>query len=286
MRNIEGLLAHDNFTFIEADIVDFEACLQATSGIDVVFHQAALGSVPRSIEQPLNTNASNITGFLNVLEASRKNNVKRFVYAASSSTYGDSVALPKVEDTIGKPLSPYAVTKYVNELYASVYANLHKMETIGLRYFNVFGKRQDPEGAYAAVIPKFVDLMLRNISPTINGDGEQTRDFTHIDNVILANELSALTESEEALNNVYNVACGSSISLNDLVGELKNALVQYNSAVLDVEVRYGPERQGDVRASRASIKKAEEGLEYSPITSLREGITKSVPYYLELQKVQ
>jgi len=284
-RNIEHLMSNPNFTFIEADIVNLDACLEATKGCDIIYHQAALGSVPRSIAEPINTNSNNITGFLNVLEASRINKVNRFVYAASSSTYGDSVELPKLEDNIGRPLSPYAVTKYVNELYASVYSDLYGIETIGLRYFNVFGRRQDPEGAYAAVIPKFVDLMLQNQSPTINGDGEQTRDFTHIENVILANELSGSTDNQEALNQVYNVACGESITLNELINELQNTLKEYNSNVENVAVIHGPERVGDIRDSLASIDKISNLLGYSPVSLLKEGLAKSVPYYVDEIKV-
>jgi UDP-N-acetylglucosamine 4-epimerase len=285
MQNIESLLKHPNFTFVEADIVDFQSCLDATIDIDVIFHQAALGSVPRSIKQPLMSNASNITGFLNMIEAARQNGVKRFIYAASSSTYGDSYSLPKVEDEIGAPLSPYAVTKYVNELYAGVYSRLHDMETIGLRYFNVFGRRQDPEGAYAAVIPKFIDLLLRGTSPTINGDGEQTRDFTHIDNVILANELSAVTTNSEALNTVYNVACGSYVSLNSLFHEIRSILIEHDPSIQNIEVTHGPERIGDVRSSLASIEKATANLDYRPIVHFSEGLTRSVGYYIDSLKV-
>jgi UDP-N-acetylglucosamine/UDP-N-acetylgalactosamine 4-epimerase len=280
-RNIEHLLSNPKFAFIEADIVSLEACLEATKDCDIIYHQAALGSVPRSIAEPVNTNANNITGFLNVLEAARLNKVKRFIYAASSSTYGDSVELPKLEDNIGRPLSPYAVTKYVNELYASVYSGLYGIETIGLRYFNVFGKRQDPDGAYAAVIPKFVDLMLQNQSPTINGDGEQTRDFTHIENVILANELSGLTSSSDALNQVYNVACGESISLNDLFITIKESLKEFNPAVSNLVPVHGPNRVGDIRDSLAAIEKAKIKLGYTPEMKLKDGIEKSIPYYLK-----
>jgi len=285
MRNIEHMLDHPNFTFIKASIVDFDSCKKACNGVDYVFHQAALGSVPRSIAEPLNTNSNNITGFLNMLEASKQCSVKRFMYAASSSTYGDSTDMPKVEENIGSPLSPYAVTKYVNELYAKVYSDLYGIETIGLRYFNVFGKRQDPEGAYAAVIPKFVDLLLKNESPTINGDGEQTRDFTHIDNVIQANELSALASNQDALNTVYNVACGESISLNELINQLRESLSDHNPNVQNVKINYGPERIGDIRDSLASIEKAKTLLGYHPQTLLPEGLDKAVPYYVDEIKV-
>ena len=281
-KNIEALKSNADFTFIKADITNFNACLEASKGVDLIFHQAALGSVPRSIAEPLNTNASNITGFLNVLEAARINGVSRFIYAASSSTYGDSIELPKIEENIGSPLSPYAVTKYVNELYASVYSKLYGIETIGLRYFNVFGRRQDPAGAYAAVIPKFVDLMLKNESPVLNGDGHQTRDFTYIDNVIHANELSGLVDNPKALNNVYNVACGDSISLNELVVLLKQSLAEFNSEISKIIPIHGPNRIGDIRDSLASIEKARLNLGYVPLTTVKDGIKKSVPYYLKL----
>jgi len=284
-RNIAHLENKEGFEFLKTDVIDFESCLEATEGVDIVFHQAALGSVPRSIKEPLNTNASNITGFLHMLEAARQNGVKRFIYAASSSTYGDSTSLPKVENEIGSPLSPYAVTKYVNELYADVYSRLHNMETIGLRYFNVFGKRQDPEGAYAAVIPKFMDLLLRGISPTINGNGEQTRDFTHIDNVILANELSALTTNPNALCTVYNVACGGFVTLNSLFTEIRSILSIYDPSIQDIEVTHGPDRVGDIKCSMASIEKAKELLNYQPVVQLKEGLKRSVDYYMDLLKV-
>ena len=286
MRNIHSLRDHSNFSFVEADITNFQSCLKLTKDVDVVFHQAALGSVPRSIKEPRNTNAANITGFLNMIEASRQNGVKRFVYAASSSTYGDSVLLPKIEEEIGLPLSPYAVTKYVNELYAGVYSKLYGIETIGLRYFNVFGRRQDPEGAYAAVIPKFIDLILRGTAPTINGDGEQTRDFTHIDNVIQANVLSATSTNPEALNTVYNVACGNCVSLNNLFEEIKSILSDYDPNVLQIQVNHGPERVGDIKNSLASIEKAKDKLNYNPDVQLKEGLSRSVEYYLDLLKVQ
>ncbi|MFT7612542.1 MAG: UDP-N-acetylglucosamine 4-epimerase [Parvicellaceae bacterium] len=286
IRNIEHLLDHPNFQFIEATIVDFKSCLDACIDVDFVFHQAALGSVPRSIAEPINTNSSNITGFLNMLEASKQCGVKRFMYAASSSTYGDSTEMPKIEENIGRPLSPYAVTKYVNELYANVYSDLYGIETVGLRYFNVFGKRQDPEGAYAAVIPKFVDMLLKNESPVVNGDGEQTRDFTHIDNVIQANELSAIATDPEALNTVYNVACGESISLNALLSQLKDSLEIHNQNVRNVKIIHGPERVGDIRDSLASIEKAKKLLGYQPQTLLTEGLAKAVPYYVDEIKVK
>lgn len=280
-ENIEGLMQNEDFEFVHADITDYAACEAAVANIDIIFHQAALGSVPRSIENPLAANANNITGFLNMLTAAKEAGIKRFVYAASSSTYGDHTALPKVEDQIGRPLSPYAVTKYVNELYASVFSDLYGIETIGLRYFNVFGRRQDPEGAYAAVIPKFVDMMLRGESPTINGDGEQTRDFTYIDNVIQANEKAALATESEALNTVYNVAFGESATLNSLVEDLRELLEPFKPGVSGVPFNYGPERVGDIRDSLASINKAKTMLGYAPKFNLRQGLELALNYYVE-----
>lgn len=282
-KNIEILKSNPNFTFVNADIRDYETCLEHTKDIDVIFHQAALGSVPRSINDPIKTNENNIDGFLNMLTAAKENKVKRFVYAASSSTYGDHKAMPKVEENIGSPLSPYAVTKLVNELYAKVFSDLYGIETIGLRYFNVFGKRQDPNGGYAAVIPKFVDLLLKKQSPTINGDGEQTRDFTHVNNVILANDLAGSSNSTDALNTVYNVACGGSISLNKLVDVLKENLCSYDESISNIEVNYGPDRLGDVRDSLASIEKGRELLGYSPVMSVDQGIKEAISYYVSIQ---
>ena len=216
-ENIIEFLDDPNFTLLEGDIRNLDDCLKATKEVDYVLHQAALGSVPRSIKNPITSNEVNVSGFLNMLVASRDNGVKRFVYAASSSTYGDSESMPKVEDVIGKPLSPYAITKYVNELYADIFSKTYGLETIGLRYFNVFGRKQDPNGAYAAVIPKFVSLLMKHESPTINGDGTYSRDFTYIDNVIQANLLSLATTNNKAINTVYNVAYGDRNTLNDLM---------------------------------------------------------------------
>ncbi len=224
IENIEPFFSNKHFTFIQADIRDIKSCNKAVEGVDLVLHQAALGSVPRSIADPITTNEININGFLNILTASRDAKVKRFVYAASSSTYGDNFSLPKIEENIGKPLSPYAITKYVNELYADVFSRLFGMETIGLRYFNVFGRRQDPNGAYAAVIPKFVKLLINHESPFINGDGNYSRDFTYIDNVIQANELAATVQNNDSLNTVYNIAFGENTSLNALFNMLKEEL--------------------------------------------------------------
>jgi Nucleoside-diphosphate-sugar epimerases len=237
-------------------------------------HQAALGSVPRSIKDPITSNNVNINGFLNMLVAARDNNVKRFVYAASSSTYGDSEALPKVEDNIGKPLSPYAITKYVNELYADIFSKTYGLETIGLRYFNVFGRKQDPNGAYAAVIPKFVSQLMNLESPTINGDGNYSRDFTYIDNVIQANLLS-LVADKKAVNTVYNVAFGDRNTLNDLMGYLKDYLSAYNPKIKEVKINYGPNRLGDIPHSHASVDKAKLLLNYNPSFSLLRRIKRS-----------
>src|SRR6478609_9475847 len=225
-HNLKDFLDNDNFTLIEGDIRSLETCQRAIEGVDYVLHQAALGSVPRSINDPITSNDVNVSGFLNMLVAARDANVKRFVYAASSSTYGDSESLPKVEEKIGKPLSPYAITKYVNELYAEIFSRSYGLETIGLRYFNVFGRKQDPNGAYAAVIPKFVMQLMQHESPKINGDGNYSRDFTYIDNVIQMNELAMTTENPEAVNAVYNTAYGDRNTLNDLVGYLKTFLAE------------------------------------------------------------
>ncbi|PWJ34164.1 SDR family oxidoreductase [Sediminitomix flava] len=280
-ENIEPFLSHENFEFIEGDIRDLEACKIATEGIEYVLHQAALGSVPRSINDPITSNEVNISGFLNMLVASRDANVKRFVYAASSSTYGDHPDLPKVEDNIGKPLSPYAVTKYVNELYAKVFADTYGLETIGLRYFNVFGRKQDPYGAYAAVIPKFVSALMRKEAPVINGDGTHSRDFTYIDNVIHANQVAALSTHPDAINTVYNVAFGENTSLNQLFDTLVEELSVFDSDIKNIKPVYGPERAGDVKHSLASIDKAATLLGYNPKFSFKEGIKDSVRWYWE-----
>jgi len=284
--NIEPFLSNPNFTFVKGDICDHELCLSICKGVDIVYHQAALGSVPRSIENPQATNANNITGFLSMLDAARLAGVKRFVYAASSSTYGDNYTLPKLEDNIGRPLSPYAVTKYVNELYAGVFADLYGMETIGLRYFNVFGRRQDPKGAYAAVIPKFIDLFLANESPVINGDGEQTRDFTYIDNVVHANVVAGLTDNPEALNQVYNVAYGENITLNQLAEHLKDLLSEFFPEVASIAVNHGPDRAGDIRLSLASVDKARNLLGYNPTHGVMEGLRETIAFYVEDHKLR
>lgn len=278
-HNLKDFFEDPNFLLIEGDIRNSADCKKAVVGVDYVLHQAALGSVPRSINDPVTTNDVNVSGFLNMLVAASEAKVKRFIYAASSSTYGDSVGLPKVEEVIGKPLSPYAITKYVNELYADIFSRSYGLETIGLRYFNVFGRKQDPQGAYAAVIPKFVMQLMNQQSPQINGDGNYSRDFTYIDNVIQMNELAMLTTNEEAINTVYNTAFGDRNTLNDLVGYLKNYLGDYDSRIKDVNIVYGPNRVGDIPHSLASIDKAKKMLGYDPQFSLQQGLKQAIDWY-------
>jgi UDP-N-acetylglucosamine 4-epimerase len=278
-QNIAPFLENKNFKLIEADIRNIVQCRDSVSGVDYVFHQAALGSVPRSLKDPITTNDVNVSGFLNMLIASRDAGVKRFIYAASSSTYGDSKSLPKIESVIGKPLSPYAITKYVNELYAEIFSNTYGMETIGLRYFNVFGRRQDPNGAYAAVIPKFVMQFMKHESPVVNGDGNFSRDFTYIDNVIQMNELAMLTDNPNAINTVYNTAFGERTTLNDLIIYLKKYLSEFDSTIAKVDVVYGPNRAGDIPHSLASIEKAKKLLLYEPKYSFNEGLKEAVHWY-------
>ncbi|MFT5876433.1 MAG: UDP-N-acetylglucosamine 4-epimerase [Salibacteraceae bacterium] len=278
-HNIAPFLTDTRFTLVEGDIRNLEDCQKAVKGCDYVLHQAALGSVPRSIKDPITTNDVNVGGFLNMLVAARDEGVKRMVYAASSSTYGDSVSLPKVEDQIGKPLSPYAITKYVNELYADVFAKTYGFKTIGLRYFNVFGRRQDPNGAYAAVIPKFVSQLINHESPVINGDGEYSRDFTYIDNVIEMNIRALAVENEDALNEVYNTAFGLRATLNELVFELKRLLSQYDSGISNIDIIYGGPRAGDIPHSLASIDKAKKALGYDPKFSLKAGLEQAIDWY-------
>ena len=278
--NLTSFLNHPNFTLIEGDIQNLQDCMLATKEVDYVLHQAALGSVPRSIKDPITSNEVNVGGFLNMLVASRDHGVKRFIYAASSSTYGDSESMPKVEEMIGKPLSPYAVTKYVNELYAEIFSTTYGLETIGLRYFNVFGKKQDPNGAYAAVIPKFISQFIQLKSPVINGDGSYSRDFTYIDNEIQANLLS-MTAAQNAGNTVYNVAFGDRNTLNDLMRYLKELLSVYNPAIEDVAVVYGAKRTGDIPHSHASIVKAQKALQYHPKYSLQQGLKEAIQWYWE-----
>jgi len=279
LKNLDKVIKHVNFSFIEGDIRDEKTCAEAVKGVDYVLHQAALGSVPRSINDPITSNDVNIGGFLNMLVAARDANVRRFVYAASSSTYGDSKALPKEEDNIGKPLSPYAITKYVNELYADIFHKTYGLNCIGLRYFNVFGRKQDPNGAYAAVIPKFIIQFMQHESPVINGDGSFSRDFTYIDNVVQMNVRAMLAEKDESLNTVYNVAYGERTTLNQLVNILKELLAAYDPEISNVPVIYGPERAGDVPHSLASVERARQLLEYDPKYTMRSGLEEAVEWY-------
>ena len=269
----------ENFELIIGDIRNQDHCHQACEGRDYILHQAALGSVPRSINDPVTTDEVNTGGFLKMLVAARDAKVKRFVYAASSSTYGDHPGLPKIEDSIGKPLSPYAVSKYANELYADVFYKNYGLETIGLRYFNVFGRRQTPDGAYAAAIPKFVSALINGKPVTINGDGLTSRDFTYIDNIIQINQLAALTDKKEAINQVFNAACGGNETLNTLFEVIRDLLSQFNPNLAQAQAQYGPERIGDVKHSKASIQKAQELLNYAPSHDFKEGIKASVDWY-------
>lgn len=278
-HNLNEFIDNSDFHLIEGDIRNFSDCQNAVEGADYVLHQAALGSVPRSIKDPITTNDVNVSGFLNMLTASRDADVKRFIYAASSSTYGDSEGLPKVEEIIGKPLSPYAITKYVNELYAEIFSRTYGIETIGLRYFNVFGRKQDPKGAYAAVIPKFVMQLMQLESPVINGDGNYSRDFTYIDNVIQMNELAMTTQNKDALNTVFNTAYGDRNTLNDLTGYLKEYLSVYDKRIAAVPIEYGENRAGDIPHSLASIEKAKTLLGYDPQYSLQQGLKEAVDWY-------
>ncbi len=275
LKNIEQFFNYPKFEFTEGDIRDYNTCLTACDKIDLISHQAALGSVPRSIKDPLTTNDVNITGTLNIFTAAKEKNIKRIVYAASSSTYGDHPGLPKVEDKIGNPLSPYAVTKYVNELYARVYADLYGIELIGLRYFNIFGPKQNPIGPYAAVIPIFAEALLNNKPPIINGDGHHSRDFTYIDNAVQANILSLFTANIEAVNQVFNIACGHKTSLIQLFSELKK------EAGSSLQPIYAPDRIGDVKHSLADITKAKQLLGYTPSVSVEEGLRKTFHWYKE-----
>jgi len=271
--NIREFYTSSKFEFIEADIRDYSACLHACDGIDLITHQAALGSVPRSIDDPLTTNEVNITGTLNVFTAAKEKKVKRIVYAASSSTYGDHYALPKVENEIGKPLSPYAITKYVNELYAEVFGRLYNMEFIGLRYFNVFGPKQSPKGPYAAVIPLFIDCLLNERPPVINGDGQTSRDFTYVGNAVQANLVSLFTKNAKAVNQVYNIGCGQQTSLVQLVHYLRKI------TGVNVDPVYSSARAGDVKHSLADITKAKTLLGYDPAVSVEEGLRQTCDWY-------
>ncbi len=278
-ENLSIMADNPNFTLLEGDIRNLEDCKKACENKDFVLHEAALGSVPRSINDPITSNDVNVGGFLNMLVAARDANVKRFVYAASSSTYGDSESLPKIEDKIGKPLSPYAITKFVNELYADVFKRTYDFDTIGLRYFNVFGRKQNPNGAYAAVIPKFVMQLMSHESPVINGGGEYSRDFTYIDNVILMNLLALTSDNPSSLNQVYNTAFGERTTLNDLVNYLKEYLSEFDPKIAEIPVIYGDYRKGDVPHSLASIDKAKSLLNYNPGFSMQSGLKEAVKWY-------
>lgn len=278
-ENISEFLYNPGFTLIEGDIRNLDNCMKASEGTDFVFHQAALGSVPRSIKDPVSTTDVNIGGFVKMLFASKENGVKRFIYAASSSTYGDHPDLPKVEEKIGKPLSPYGITKYTDELFASNFASVYGIDVIGLRYFNVFGRRQDPDGAYAAVIPKFVKLLMKHQAPVINGDGSFSRDFTYIDNVVQANHLAALATEKEAVNQVYNVAHGERTTLNELFRLIRSIAGRFDDKILNIEPLYGPSRPGDIPHSQASIEKARTLLGYVPSHSVKEGLEQAVEWF-------
>jgi UDP-N-acetylglucosamine 4-epimerase len=282
LQQVQAIVGDENwsrFTLIRGDICDLDTCQKAVSGVDYVLHQAALGSVPRSIENPIRTHESNVNGFLNMLEAVRLAKVKTFVYAASSSTYGDHPGLPKQEDLIGNPLSPYAVTKYVNELYANVYTRVYGVNTVGLRYFNVFGPRQDPNGAYAAVIPKWCDMLKRHEVCHINGDGETSRDFCYVKNAVQMNLLAALTEDQDAKNQVYNVAVGDRTTLNQLFSAIRERLAEDDTSVLGQEPNYRDFRAGDVRHSQADISKAQTLLGYQPTHRISDGLTETVRWF-------
>lgn len=281
MKNIQHLIDDENASFelIEGDIRNFQTCLKAVNGVEYVFHEAALGSIPRSINDPITTNDVNVGGFLNMLVAARDSNVKRFIFAASSSTYGDSKELPKVEDHVGKPLSPYALTKYVDELYADVFSKTYGIEYIGLRYFNVFGKRQDPDSMYAAVIPLFIKQFISHRCPIINGDGQNSRDFTYIDNVIHMNMLAMESNSKEAVNQIYNTAGGERTTINELVEQMRSMLIKYDLSIKNVKQIYGPARSGDIPHSLACIEKAHHMLGYKPVVSFCEGLRKTIEWY-------
>ena len=276
-ENIQHLLDLKNFELIEGDIRDIKTCEKALINIDYILHQAALGSVPRSINDPITTNDVNINGFLNLIFLAQKFKIKKFVFAASSSTYGDSLTLPKVENKIGKPLSPYAVTKYVNELYAEIFHSIYDLDFIGLRYFNVFGPRQNLNGEYAAVIPKFIDCLIKGIQPTINGDGKNSRDFTYVDNIVHANIRSLISNSN---NQIFNIAYGQRITLNELFNLIKKEVVLYFPEIKDLHPKYGPPRDGDVLHSLASIEKAKTLLGYEPLFSLKDGLKSTVKFYV------
>ena len=278
-ENLKGFINNSRFTLIEGDIRNMDDCKKSVSNIDFVFHQAALGSVPRSIKDPVTSTDVNIGGFVKMLFASKEAGVKRFIFAASSSTYGDHPDLPKVEDKIGAPLSPYAITKYVDELFATNFSNTYGIDIIGLRYFNVFGKRQDPDGAYAAVIPKFVKMLMKHEVPLINGDGSVSRDFTYIDNVVQANHLAATVSNRDALNQIYNVAHGERTTLNELFSFIRDLTGRFDKEILAIEPVYGPARAGDIPHSLASIEKAKRLLGYSPVLNVARGLEESVKWF-------
>ena len=280
-KNFIDFLNNSNFSFIKGDIRDLKTCLNATKNVDFVLHQAALGSVPRSFNDPIISHEVNITGFLNILEASRQNNVKRFIYAASSSVYGDSIELPKVEERIGNQMSPYAVTKYVNELYSSVYNRSFGVETIGLRYFNVFGKKQDPKGPYAAVIPKFIGQVLNRENLNINGDGSYSRDFTYIDNVLEMNYLALTTDNVKSFGKVFNTAVGNRISILEMTNEIIEGIQKRIPNLGEVKINFGPIRNGDVAHSHADITKAKKILGYEPSFSFKDGLSDSLDWYIK-----
>jgi len=278
-ENLESFIGNKQFTLIEGDIRNISDCERAVKDIEIVFHEAALGSVPRSIKDPVTTTDVNIGGFVKILFAAKEAGVKRFIYAASSSTYGDHPDLPKVEDKIGSPLSPYAITKYVDELFADIFSKTYGIDVIGLRYFNVFGRRQDPDGAYAAVIPKFIKMLLAHQAPLINGDGSVSRDFTYIDNVIQANNLAAIVKGKDAVNQVYNVAHGERTSLNELFGHIREIAGKRDSKILSIEPLYGPFRTGDIPHSLASVEKSKRLLGYSPVKNVAEGLEATVDWF-------
>ncbi|MCB0653616.1 MAG: SDR family oxidoreductase [Saprospiraceae bacterium] len=273
LANLHPYMDRNDFEFVKGDIRDYEACLKVCEGMDKISHQAALGSVPRSVEDPLTTNAVNITGTLNIFTAAKEQGIERVVFAASSSTYGDSPALPKVEENIGKPLSPYAITKVVNEQYADVFARLYSFRYIGLRYFNIFGPKQDPNGSYAAVIPLFMKAAITGKPPTINGDGSFSRDYTYVDNAVQANVLSLFTKEEKALNQVYNIACGERTTLNELWGYIREIIG------CPLDALYGPERAGDIPHSLADVSKAIQLLGYQPLVKVEDGLENSLKWY-------
>ena len=279
MENLVPFVGDSRFRLLVGDIRNMEDCRKAVDGVDYVLHEAALGSVPRSVQDPVTSTAVNILGFVNMLFAAQEAKVKRFVYAASSATYGDSSTLPKVEDQIGKPLSPYAVTKYADELFAGIFHDLYGIDTVGLSYFNVFGPRQDPEGAYASVIPKFVASLMKHESPVINGDGSYSRDFTYVDNVVQANQLALLTDTPETVNQIYNVACGERTTLNELFDLIKADLTAYDPEIAKIEAIHGPTRAGDIPHSHASIEKACRLLGYTPEYNVRQGLMLSIAWY-------